>query len=766
MRLSRVLFVWVAKVTNPTSPNRQMTPPATRFILRHIQTEQGHTMRIILSLLLILLASQTLAQNRLADESSLYLQQHADNPVDWYPWGEEALQKARTENKMIFVSVGYAACHWCHVMKDESFEDAAIAAFMNEHFINIKIDRERRPDLDEQFIIVTSSLTGSSGWPNSVFMTPDAEPFYAGTYFPPDAFMQVMTEITKVWRDNNVALRAEAFTIAQGLRDYLDQTAVLGEVSSADINAAATAMLADLDPFNGGFGTAPKFPRENVLLFLLDQAERTGDASLLEAVTLTLDGIIKGGIHDHVGGGFHRYGTDPEWNIPHFEKMLYNQALIGRALLRAYSATGNPAYARAATRTFDYVLRAMRSPEGVFYAAEDADSLNVAGARVEGVFYAWTPAQINAVLGDDAATITQAFNVVEDGAFEGMNVLHLSEFPTETDQFDAALEALLVARSNRPAPIKDKKVILAWNAEMISTLAEASQVLDRPDYAQSAAQAAGFLLQELWPDNGLKRIWYEGRADVEAQLVDYAALGSALVAIYDYTDQEGVDWLTTADQLATDMVRLFADPDQAMRMNASAVGLGPFRPLDDNEVASGNAQALALLAQLDRRLARVGGIAPKLAAAIAIDAINTPRQRASILTALEALCCGPTGAMRVSNGGAVRVFSSADAESGNLLLKVDLREGWHINAHEPLEDYLIGMELAVTDAPVDKAVYPVAEVKELGFSETPLSLYEKAFVLTAPLGWRGTEPVRARLTLQACNDQVCLPPDDMVFWFW
>lgn len=721
-------------------------------------------MRLITALILTLLASQAMAENRLADESSLYLQQHADNPVDWYPWGNEALQKAIDENKMIFVSVGYSSCHWCHVMKDESFENPAIATFMNTHFINIKIDRERRPDLDEQFSIVTSTLTGSSGWPNSVFMTPDAEPFYAGTYFPPDAFMQVMTEITEVWRDNNTALRSEAFTIAQNLRDYLDQTALLGEVSSADINAAATDMLADLDPFNGGFGTAPKFPRENVLLFLLDQANRTGDANLLEAVTLTLDGIIKGGIHDHVGGGFHRYATDPEWNIPHFEKMLYNQALVGRVLLRAYSATGNPEYARAASRTFEYVLRDMRSPDGAFYAAEDADALDTSGARVEGMFYAWSPAQIMAVLADRSPTILQAFNVVDQGVFEGMNVLHLSENQTGPALHDTALEALRIARSNRPAPIKDKKIILAWNAEMISTLAEASMVLKRPDYAQAAAQAAGFLLQKLRTNSGLKRIWYEGHADVEAQLVDYAALGRALVAIYDHTDQTGADWLTVADQLAAEMLHLFADDEQAMRMNAKTVGLGPFRPLDDTEIASGNAQALALLADLDRRLARVGEDAPKLAAALAIDAINSPRQRTAILTALEGLCCGPTGAMRVSNGGAVRVF--ATTANGHLVLNVELREGWHINAHKPLEDYLIGMELVISDVPVDAAVYPLAEVKELGFSETPLSLYEKAFILTAPLTENNIGPVRARLTLQACNDVVCLPPDDVVFWFW
>lgn len=721
-------------------------------------------MRLITALFLTLFASQAIAENRLANESSLYLQQHADNPVDWYPWGDVALQKARDEDKMIFISIGYSSCHWCHVMRDESFMDPAIATFLNTHFVNIKIDRERRPDLDEQFSIVTSSLTGASGWPNSVFLTPDAEPFYAGTYFPPDAFMQAITEIAEVWRDNNTALRAQAFTTAQNLRDYLDQTALLGEVSSADINAAATDMLANLDPFNGGFGTAPKFPRENVLLFLLDQATRTGDSKLLEAVTLTLDGIVKGGMHDHVGGGFHRYATDPEWNIPHFEKMLYNQALIGRVLLRAYSATGNPEYARAATRTFDYVLRDMRSPEGVFYAAEDADSLDASGARVEGMFYAWTPAQISSVLGAKAATFSHAFNVVEDGEFEGSNVLHLSGFPSEPDQFNASLEALRLSRTSRKTPIKDTKIIVAWNAEMISTLAEASMVLGRPDYAQAATQAAVFLSRELQSDDGLKRIWYEGHADIDAQLVDYAALGRALIAIYDYTDHDGLDWLQEADQLANDILRLFADVEQAMRMNASAVGLGPFRPLNDSEVASGNAQALALLTQLDRRFARVGGAAPKLAAALAIDAINSPQQRAAILTALEALCCGSTGAMQVSNGGAVRVFASKDANSGELHLTVDLREGWHLNAHKPLEDHLIGMKLTVASVPVDGDAYPVAEVKELGFSAVPLSLYEKAFVLTVPFG--ETTPLQVHLTFQACNDEICLPPDDMMFWFW
>lgn len=722
-------------------------------------------MRAILTVFLILLASQSIAKNRLAEESSPYLQQHANNPVDWFPWGDEALQKARTEGKMIFLSVGYASCHWCHVMEDESFENEAIAAFLNQHFVAIKVDRERRPDLDEQFILVTSALTGSAGWPNSVFMTPQGEPFFAGTYFPPDRFLQVLAQIAEIWQTDNAAIQAEASDIAARLRDYLDQKAVLGEVSSTDINAMATAMLNALDEFNGGFGTAPKFPQENVLLFLMDQAERTGDSTLLEAVTLTLDGMIMGGIHDHVGGGFHRYGTDPAWNIPHFEKMLYNQALIGRVLLRAYSATGNADYSRAATRIFDYVLRDMTAPGGGFYGAEDADSLDAAGERVEGAFYVWTPAEIGAVLGQAGEPFVQAFDVREDGTFEGANILHLTELPLAAGIDDNALEKLRLARGARPAPIKDRKIILAWNGEMIVTLAEAARVLERPDYGNAAVRAAEFLMREMRPDEGLKRIWFDGRADTDAQLTDYAAFGRALLAVDDYLDAPGTDWLGGADRLADQMTHLFADGNQAMRMNASAVGLGPFRPLNDNEVASGNAQALQLLVGLDRRLARAGESAPRLAAALAVDAINLPGQRAATLTALEVQRGGVTGAMRVSNGGAVRVFATVERTARQLVLKVELREGWHINAHEPLEDYLIGMALVLGDMPLKAEGYPRAEIRELGFSATPLALYEDDFVLTAPLV-AGDGPARAQLTLQACNDEVCLPPDDMVFWIW
>jgi uncharacterized protein YyaL (SSP411 family) len=721
---------------------------------------------------LTLLASTGHAENRLAGESSLYLQQHADQPIDWYPWGDEALAKARSDGKLIFVSVGYAACHWCHVMAEESFDNHAIAAQLNAGFISIKIDRERRPDLDEQFNLVSTMLSGSSGWPNSVVMTPDGEPFFAGGYFPPDQFARVLTAARDAWRDDRPQVAAFAFETAARIRTYLDQAAVLGEVTSTDISAAAHAMITDLDAFNGGFGTAPKFPRESFLLHLLDQAARHGDGALLHAVTLTLDGMIRGGVHDQIGGGFHRYAIDPEWAIPHFEKMLYTQALMGRVLLRAYGLTGNPDYARAATRSFDYVLRDMRAPGGAFYAAQDADSILPSGEREEGRFYVWTPEEVAAALGNAAAPMAAALNIEAQGAFEGRSIPSLGQSATETAAylglpiatFDAHLDTLRRSRAKRAAPIRDEKIILSWNAEMIATLAEAASVLDRPDYLAAAAGAARFLLENLRTDAGLKRIHYNGQADTDAQLPDIAALGNALLALYDHGARG--DWLAQAEPLALTLRNGFTDAGQALRMTATATGLGPFRPLDDTELASGNALALAFLAGLDRRLARSGDAAPNLAAAIAIDAINLPGQRAGLLSALEQSRFGPSGPMRVSSGGAVHVLARADRTAGEIHLDIRLRDGWHINAHEPLEDYLIGMTLTVNDADLPASQFPDPVIRRLGFSAAPLALYETGFRLSAPLSFRENLPAKATLTLQACNHDQCLPPDDMVVFVW
>ncbi len=726
-----------------------------------------------LFLFFLLFAAPLAAQNRLANEASLYLQQHAGNPVDWYPWGAEALQKAKDEDKLIFVSVGYAACHWCHVMEEESFENKDIAKILNKNYFSIKIDRERRPDLDEQFSLVTTILTGGSGWPNSVFLTPDADPFYAGTYFPPKDFTKVLNTIVDVWGKDRTEVEAEAFALASQMREYLDQTAVLGHVTEDDFANTARQLINGLDEFNGGFGDAPKFPREPELLFILDQALRTGDENLLSAVTTTLDGILRGGIHDHVGGGFHRYAVDPEWQVPHFEKMLYDQALIGRLLLRGYQATGNPDYARAAQRTFDYVLRDMRAPGGAFYAAQDADSLNAAGASQEGAFYVWTYEEFTTAVGQQHETYARLFDVSENGRFDGSNILHLQELPLvalseagiPVADYDKMLETLRKARESRSKPITDQKIILSWNAEMIATLAEASSVLGRPDYLQAAEKAADFILSNMLDDTGLKRIWFQGQADSAAQLPDYGAFGYALLTLYDYST-DNRQRLLQAQQISDDMQARFADKGKAMRMTETVGPLGPFRPLDDTEIAGGNAQALRLLDGLDRRRARIGEAAPVLAASLAIDGLNRPASRGGLLHALTLQANGPVGTLRLSSGGAVRIFPFADRANRRITLKFRLAQGWHINAHKPLEDYLIGMEIMANATPAPLASYPAAEIKKLGFSAKPLALYEQNFSQTFSYEPAGDGPTKISLTLQACNDQVCLPPDDMVFWVW
>ena len=729
-------------------------------------------MRMLIALLLALLPFDASAENRLAKESSLYLQQHADQPIDWYPWGEEALEKARAEGKLIFISVGYAACHWCHVMAEESFEDETIAEQLNTGFVAIKIDRDRRPDLDEQFTLVSTMLSGTAGWPNSIVMTPEGEPFFAGGYFPPDAFAQMLTAVTKAWQSERPQVNAFAAQTAARLRNYLDRTAVLGEVTSADISEVSRDMISDLDPFNGGFGTAPKFPRESVLLHLLDQAARHGDTELLSAVTLTLDGMLRGGIHDHVGGGFHRYAIDPEWLVPHFEKMLYNQALLGRVLIRSYALTGDPDYARAATRLFDYVLRDMQAPEGGFYAAQDADSLLPTGARKEGHAYVWTPEQLAAALGEGSATLASALGIEDQGDFEGLSIPHLDQLPIETArlqgltvaEFDTRLEILRRTRARRPAPIRDEKIILSWNAEMIATLAEAASVLNRPDYMNAATRAMRFLLGALVTETGFNRLYYQGRSDITAQLPDIAALGRALLVLHDHGNPD--NWLAQAQPLADLLLRDFRDSGRAMRMTAKAAGFGTFRPVDDTELPSGNALCLSFLAGLDRRLTRAGEIAPDLAAAVALQAMSQPKQRAGLLTALEESRHGPSGPMRISSGGAVHILARADREARLVHFDIRIGEGWHINAHTPLEDHLIGMALAIDTRTLPETAFPDPILRELGFSKTPLALYENRFTLTAPLTFPEDGPAQSILTLQACDDQQCLPPDDMPFYFW
>lgn len=495
-----------------------------------------------------------LSTNRLINETSPYLLQHAHNPVDWYPWGEEALQRAKSENKPILLSVGYSACHWCHVMERESFENDMIADLMNQYFINIKVDREERPDLDEIYMQATTAMNqGHGGWPMTVFLTPDQEPIFAGTYFPPTdrwgrpGFGSILKNIGEAWKRDQDKIVSQASRFTSRLRAALQPVSPLA-VGETEIDSAIQQFAGDFDPRHGGFGRAPKFPPATGLSFLIRQYVWTHDPKILDMVTKTLDGMAAGGIYDHIGGGFARYSTDDKWLVPHFEKMLYDNALLARTYVEAYQVTRNPQYKQVATETLDYILREMTGTDGGFYSATDADS-----EGVEGKFFVWTPTDIQAVLGntDDAKWFCAYYDITEQGNWEGHSIPHTPKSletvageigcSPETLRLSLARSKPLVyqARLKRVPPGLDDKIITAWNGMMIGTMAEAGRVFGHRPYLEGALEAADFLLTALTrPDNRLWRTSRMGKAHLQACLEDYAYVAEALIDVYEATGQE------------------------------------------------------------------------------------------------------------------------------------------------------------------------------------------------------------------------------------
>lgn len=723
-------------------------------------------MRLFIILALALAAAPLFAGERLAQAASLYLRQHAGDPVDWHEWSGETLEKAARLDKLIFVSVGYAACHWCHVMREESFVDPDIAASLNRDFIAIKIDRETRPDLDEQFQVATAIMGAQGGWPNSVFLTPSGDPFHAGGYFPPEVFAQVLDAVSTAWMTDRTALTANGFRVASALREYMDQASGNAALTQSAIDKAIAGLIEAQDPFQGGFGATTKFPREPVLGLLFDHAQRSGDDAALETVLAALDAMIKGGIHDNVGGGFHRYTVDPDWHVPHFEKMLYNQALIARLLTRAWAVTGAYRYRRAAERTLDYVLRDMTAAQGGFFSAEDADSV-IHGERREGAFYTWTHDAFAQALGPSATGLARQFGVEADGAFEGTNILRLTETPRDAADWariDAGLAVLDKARKGRVRPIRDEKILTAWNGEMIATLAEAGRLFGNAGYEGAARRAAQFILREMWTETGLKRVYFDGRADGDAQLADYGALGIALLSLARHDTHPPRDWAADAEKLGAEMLTRFHDAGRSLRMTQTSGPLGPVRPLDDTEQASGNALALQFLSGLERQAGVLDPRIGELSGLLTADALNAPMQRAGLLAALTDRQSGPATVVRQVAAGAVTATAQFDRRERIMRVVIRIAEGWHVNAHEPLEDYLLPTSLEIEGTPLDPVGYPQPIIRQLGFSNTPLALYEGVKVLEIPTPQGGS--FLGKLSIQACNDAQCLQPEDLAWRFW
>ncbi len=552
--------------------------------------------------------------NRLAGEKSPYLLQHAHNPVDWFPWSDEAFAKARSEDKPIFLSIGYSTCHWCHVMERESFENDSVAELLNRHFVSIKLDREERPDLDRVYMLFVQSATGSGGWPMSVWLTPDAKPFFGGTYFPPDnrygrpGFKALLEHLANAWKTEREKIERSGAQVIEQLRG-------LGRAGNDEaggdpqegLDATFNYYRRTFDPRLGGFGNAPKFPRPSVLNFLLRYPDNDEAQPM---VFKTLEEMSKGGMNDQLGGGFHRYSVDERWFVPHFEKMLYDQAQLAVSYLEAYQLTREVPFAETARAILDYVLRDLTHPEGGFYSAEDADSAADPAQphhKSEGAFYIWTHQELLDALGpEETAAFEKRYgvapngNVQEDphGEFGGRNILYLAQdAPVKPE----SVAKLLAIRGKRPRPHLDDKVLAGWNGMMIGAFAKAAQVLDEARYAEAATRAAMFLRAKLWRDGTLLRRYRDGDSAIPAFLDDYACLAAGLTDLYEATFEPA--HLVWAEQLATLAIARFEDPAGGFFSTPEGQSDLVLRLKDDYDGAEPSANSVLVLALL--RLARL-----------------------------------------------------------------------------------------------------------------------------------------------------------------
>ncbi|MCL4285506.1 MAG: thioredoxin domain-containing protein [Fimbriimonadaceae bacterium] len=586
-------------------------------------------------------------ENRLANETSPYLLQHAHNPVDWFPWGEEAFERAQNEDKPIFLSIGYSTCHWCHVMERESFEDEEVARLMNEVFVSIKVDREERPDVDHIYMTVTQAMTGSGGWPMTVMLTPDRKPFFAGTYFPKATLVNLVRQVRDRWQDQRAELIGESDRIAEGLRQYLERSAP-GDLPNDIVATAADSLMESYEPQYGGFGSQPKFPTCLNLIFLLRAADRTGKKEHADAALRTLRAMRHGGIFDQVGFGLHRYSTDVRWRVPHFEKMLYDQALAVMAYVEAFEFTRDPFYRRTAEEILEYVERDLRDEPGGFQSAQDADS-----EGVEGKYYVWTEGEIEQLLTpDEAKRAKRAFQTSPNGNYAdeasgrstGTNILELSQIShDEYTKLQPVREKLLKARYKRVQPIKDDKVLTDWNGLMIAAASQAGASFDEPRWTQLAKGSADFVLAKAKTDQGLLHIYAKGRAKGEGQLTDYAFLIWGLASLYEATFD--VAYLRQAKSLAEEMIQGFWDSKLAgfhMVREGTEHLLARPKETYDGAIPSGNsvaAYALALLARLTGD-AKLEETARKTVRAFGADLAQRPTASLGMVTAHDLLAGG------------------------------------------------------------------------------------------------------------------------------
>jgi len=729
--------------------------------------------------------------NRLAGESSPYLLLHQYNPVDWYPWGEEALAKARAEDKPIFLSVGYSTCYWCHVMERESFSNPEVAALINRYFVPIKVDREERPDLDEIYMTATQLLTRHGGWPNSVFLTPQLKPFFAGTYFPPEdrdgrpGFKTLLRALHDAWVERRADVDKQADALTDALRQVLEERdrPAAAPPPAAVVKAARDDLERRFDATWGGFGTAPKFPTPSNLLLLLALAE-DGDEGARTMLATTLDRMARGGIFDQLGGGFHRYSTDRRWLVPHFEKMLYDNGHLLEVYARWYALADDPQAARVVRRTAAFLRREMSSPEGAFLSAIDAET----NAR-EGAFYVWTEMELRAVLGErDFAFLAPIYGFDGEPTFEQHEyVLHLPQplarVAAQQGLDEAALverleplrRRLLARRDQRPRPLTDDKVLADWNGMAIAGMAAAGRLLEDRSMVDDAARAARFVLANLRPQGRpLQHAWRGGKAKIDAYLDDYAFLVRGLLALHRATGDKA--WLERAVSLTEEQIARLRHPDGGFVTAAARPDvLFQLRPLHDGAVPSANAVATLNLLALaertgearwrDQAEAALKAFAPQVeqapaayqTLALAVARYHGPAAAAQRRAALPHPAPGSPEAEAA--GLVTATAQLGDPGDGGwrpLKVRLSVAPGWHVNANPASDDFLIPTTVEATAGELRALRYPPAKRLELAFAERPVAVWDGTVEIAGEM--RPAESARLLLTYQACDDQRCLPP--------
>ena len=724
--------------------------------------------------------------NRLVHETSPYLLLHAHNPVDWYPWSDEALELAKKENRLIFLSVGYSTCYWCHVMEREVFSNPEIAEMMNKNFINIKIDREERPDLDEIYMTATQLLIQRGGWPNSVFLTPNLKPFYAGTYFPPTdmpgrpGFPTILDAVHEAWVTREAEVIESANQISKTIEMAISRGFTALNARALDrvlVTAALDYLRTSYSHAYGGFGRAPKFPSPANLEFLLSEYERKselqtppiGNESLLKMITHTLDMMAYGGMYDQVGGGFHRYSVDAKWLIPHFEKMLYDNAQLAKVYLQAYQLTQEPRYRRVAEEIFGFIFREMTAPEGGFYAALDAET-----DAEEGKYYVWTADEIQKVLGKkDAKHFNDVYGVDKGPNFEGKSVLYVpkgSVVESAVKDLSTAREKLLKARAEREYPLLDTKVIVNWNGLMIDALAYGYQVLGEEQYLAAASKAAQFVLDTLRkPDGELWHTYTAGVVKQDAYLDDYAFFVRGLLGLYNATGEE--KWLDSARTLTGTMIQLFWDDKNGgfyyTKADAKHLIVRTKKPYD-SAIPSGNAVAVKNLLAFG---ADYRNYAEKTLRTFSDSMAQSPSSFMHMHFALNHYLMTAEKEFDIATPSLVTAATAIKAENDEIFkveVQLKIAAGWHINANPAGQDNLIPTTLEVdTDMPVEiiDIAYPKGRSARFEFSDESLNVYEDS--LTIPLKLKrksnatGSSKVTLKLTYQPCNDTECLFPDTL-----